>query len=129
VHEQPGDFFIREAEGVEHDGPVNAVRGHEDILADDVGVGGPEVLETRQAVAAIGKVTGKGDVVDERVKPDVGDVAGIEGQLDAPGEPLLGTGDREVAGELAHGVEEFRVAEAGEDELRVGLDEARSQSR
>ena len=37
-----------------------------------------------------------GDIVEERVEPDVGDVVLVERKLDAPGETALGTGNAEV---------------------------------
>jgi len=75
-------------------GPVDAVEAR-DLLADEVQVGGPVALELLllgvlllcgQIVAVLGPVADGGDVVGERVEPDIYDVLGVAGNRDAPGE-------------------------------------------
>ncbi len=46
VHEQGGHFLVGKAHGMQHGGPVHAVGGHQDILADDFAVRGPEFGES-----------------------------------------------------------------------------------
>ena len=73
-----------------HGGPPDAVE-LEDVLADQVVRGAPPRRE-RGGVAA---VAGHRQVVDERVVPDVEDVAAVPRHRHAPGE--RGAGDRDVA--------------------------------
>ena len=47
-----GHLRIAETESVEHDGPVNRMRRHQDVLADDVGVRGPQFSKFRQIFVA-----------------------------------------------------------------------------
>ena len=75
--------------GMEHAGPENAV-GLEDILGYQV-LAGPVLFVVRSVRPAE-----SGDIVEERVEPDVGDVVLVERKLDAPGETALGTGNAEV---------------------------------
>ena len=70
--------------------PVDRVEAH-DVLADDVQVRRPVAPERRLLV---GKADG-GDVVGERVDPDVHDVLFVAGHLDAPVEGRAR--DRQVA--------------------------------
>ena len=87
----------------------------DDLLADHVHVRGPILAE--ELVVFRGIAQG-GDVVGERVDPDIDDVLGIEGHLDAPIEG--GAGDAQVLQpreqEVLHhlvdaalGLDEFRV--------------------
>ena len=73
----------------------------EDVLADEVVRRGPEAFEARIR----GAVAGCGDVIGQRVEPDVGDVLRVEGQLDAPGQALFRPGDAQIAERLAGWVE------------------------
>ena len=87
-------------------------------------VGGPEFGEVRQTGIRRGLVAGEGDVVDERVEPDVGDEILVEGKLDAPLEAFLGAGDAEVdAGIAFQRVEQLGLAEGGDDDFGVVFDE------
>ena len=54
MDEQRGHFLIGEAERLQHDGPIDAVRGDEDVLADDV-ERWPEVIEPRRSEGAKGR--------------------------------------------------------------------------
>ena len=69
----------REAGRVQHNRPVDGMRRHEDVLADDVVRLAPDLRAVRH-----GRV-----VIDERIEPHVGDVARVERQRDAPLEALL----------------------------------------
>ena len=42
-------------------------------------------------------VTGKGNVINQRVEPDVGDEVRVKGEFNSPVETLLGAGDAEVS--------------------------------
>jgi hypothetical protein len=93
----------RETHGMQHAEPVDAVGGDQDVLADDVHralVGGPEP-EIRQSGIGRGVVSGEGDVVDERVEPDIGDEVGVEGDLDAPAQALFRAGNAQVGAGIA----------------------------
>ena len=74
----------------EHRRPDDRVEAH-DIFRDHVDVRRPEL-----AVIVVGAVVvaQRGDIVRERVDPDVDDVTGVEGDRDAPGE--RGAGDAEI---------------------------------
>ena len=61
-----------------------------DVLADDVHVRRPPPLELPVVLAK----ADRGDVVDQRVEPDVGDAARIVRQRDPPG--LARAADRDV---------------------------------
>lgn len=101
---------------MQHGGPVHAVGGHQDILADDFAVRGPEFGEFRQAAVRLRQVAGEGNVVDQGVKPDVGDEFGVEREFDSPGKAALGAGNAEVRVKV-NGVEHFRLAEGRKDKI------------
>ncbi len=111
VDEQVARQF--EVQGHEHDGPVDAVGGDEDVLADDLHVGRP-------AARALG--IGEGIVVGQRVEPDVGDVVFVEGQRDAPGQPLARARDAQVGQRLLERLEQLVAAEAGHDPVGMVLE-------
>ena len=67
-----------DAEGLEHAGPVDSVRGRQDVLADDMDVSGPESL-----------VGHCGVIIGQRIEPDVGDEGRVKGQFDAPGSATI----------------------------------------
>ena len=75
--------------GHQHRRPVDGVEP-QDVLADRVDVGGPH---PREPLGSVGVARG-GDVVRERVEPDVADVLRVPGQRDAPVERR--PADREV---------------------------------
>lgn len=58
----------------------------------------------------------KGNVVDQGVKPDVGDEFGVEREFDSPGKAALGAGNAEVRVKV-NGVEHFRLAEGRKDKI------------
>ena len=68
-----------------------------------------------------GIVADEADVVHQRVEPDVGDVVGIEGQLDAPAEARFRARDAEVAAQFLDGVEQLGLAEVGHDAVGMAL--------
>ena len=91
----------------------------EDVFADDVDVGGPEVV-------AVGGVDG-GSVVEEGVDPDVDAVGRIGGHLDAPVRVgrfgVYRAGDGDVLEALLEAAHDFVAAGGGEDEVGVCFDE------
>ena len=124
------DFFGEgETHGFEHDGPVNGVE-LEDILAEDLDVGGPEFgtgsLGGAVQGAGEGGITergGDGDVIGEGVEPDVGDERGVERDGDAPVEAGGGPGTAEVFERIVfEETEDFIAAIVGFDEIGVGFD-------
>ena len=65
--------------GHQHRGPVHRVEA-QDVLADEVVVGGPPLGEAR----VVGRVPDRGAVVEERVGPHVRDVLRVPGQRNTP---------------------------------------------
>ena len=125
MDEDPGDLVIGNAAGVEHDGPVDAVGRDEDILADDVGVAGPEVLPFRETRGFRGTVAEarEAGVIREGIEPDKRHVIVIEGKWNAPGEAGFRAGDAEVdAFAIAEGIDELRLAVRGKHHVRVRLE-------
>lgn len=116
VDEEGGHLLGLEAHGVEHAGPVDGVRGDEDVFSDDLEIGGPKGVEVGEVGAHGLLVSGEGDVVDKSVEPDVGHEIGIEGEGDTPGHAVLRAGDAEIgfAGAF-NGVEDFLLPEFGND--------------
>lgn len=88
VHQKPrvpeNVFGKGKIERHQKDGPVDGVKA-DDILADDMRVGGPVFFEQFAAVA-VGVVTESRDIVGQRVQPNVHDVAAVEGNGNAPAE-------------------------------------------
>ena len=72
----------------QHGGPVHGVRG-ENIFPDQMDIGGP--VTSRAGRLSLRGYSRAGDVIDQRVEPDVGDVVLIEGKFDAPGEARFGS--------------------------------------
>ena len=112
----------------EKGGPVDGVGG-EDVLADEVEVGGPPRVAGPDPVVGVGRRVGRdgaggGEVVNEGVHPDVGDVILREGQGDPPLEPGRRPGDGEVAQRLLQEAEDLVPPHLGEDPVRVVLDVA-----
>ena len=108
----------RDARGLEHGGPVDAV-GLQDVLGDEVlrhRPEGPEQLPVRVAERA--------HVVDQGVEPDVGDVLVVEGQRDPPREAGARPGDAEVLQRLAQEGQRLVPVPLRPDEVRVLLDVA-----
>ena len=83
--EEPGvaeDLFRqRQVEAHQEDRPVDGVEP-EDVLADDVQVGRPELFKLLGR--AVGVVADGGDIVVEGVQPDVDDMLRVEVNRDAP---------------------------------------------
>ena len=70
----------------------------------------------------ISKGGGNGDVIHQRIKPDVGDVIRVERQRDAPGKTCGRPGNAEVFESVVLEKAQHFVATIGRlDELRVGL--------
>ena len=91
----------------------------DDILANEVLCFRPKFLKVAFAFAFQ-----SADVVDQRVKPNVGDVTVVERKFDSPGKPALGTGDAEVLERLAQHSKHFVLISLGPDELRMRFDVA-----
>ena len=102
----------RQAEGQQHDRPDDAVEA-DDVLAHKVIDHGPVLVHLRlvRAVAA------RGEVVDERVEPDVDRVVLIAGNGDAPRH--AGAGDRLILQPHAQEADDFVVTHLRLD--RVGV--------
>ena len=109
-------FRQRQPQRHQKDGPIDGVEA-DDVFADDVHVGRPIFCKQR-ALLALRLVAEAGDVVGERVQPNVHDVAGIEVDGDAPGEggarhaQILQAGLQEVVDHLV-------FAREGQDEVGV----------
>ncbi len=82
-----------------------------DILADHMHIGRPEPAKT----CFIGPVTDGRDVVEHGVKPDIDRLAGVERNVDAPGEPFAG--DCDVLKLGLDKVDDLVAAALGLDEL------------
>lgn len=86
------------------------------VFADDFAVRGPELGKTGRPAVRLRQVAGEGNVVDQGVKPDVGDEFGVEREFDSPGKAALGAGNAEVRVKV-NGVEHFRLAEGRKDKI------------
>ena len=109
-------FGKRHPHAHEHRGPDDGVEA-DDLLADKVHVGGPELIVI--VVLLVHKAKRRA-VVEERVDPDVDNVAGVKVNGDAPGEARAGdaqvfkAGLDEVVDHLVHaggGLEKIGVLE------------------
>ena len=102
--------------GAEHGRPVDGVR-LEDILGD-------HVLGRRPGAGKVGRVrvADAGEVVDERVEPDIGDELVVKRQGDAPGEARGGPGNAQVLQWFAQEREHLVAVALRGDELRVAFD-------
>ena len=100
---------------MQHRGPEHAVR-LDDVLSDQVDARLPALLPARLV-----RIAATGQVVDQRIEPDITDVVGIERKFDAPGEALLRPGDAEILepAALAYHREDFVPVPLRLDEARV----------
>ena len=73
-------LWQRKLERHQHRRPDDRVEAH-DILRDHVGVGRPELVEV---VVLVIEIAQRGDIVGERVDPDIDDMLLVEGHGDAP---------------------------------------------
>ena len=110
----------REAGGEQEGGPVDAVEA-DDLLADEVEIGRPVFGEAGNVLGGIAAIADGGDVVDQRVEPDVDDVLRIVGDGNAPLE--AGARDGEVFEAAAHEAEDLVAAGFGFDRECAGFDE------
>ena len=102
---------------VEHDRPVDRMEAH-DLLAHQVHVRGPVLIEQRGIVAAVAQ---GGDVVGQRVDPDVDHVLGIEVHRHAPLEG--GAADAQILKARAQEVVQHLVGPRRRlDEVGMALD-------
>ena len=109
------DFGQRQPRGHQKRGPVDAVEAH-DLLADHVHVGGP-VLARTSWLSVVGAVAERGDVIGQRIEPDINHMLGIVGHRNAPVE--RGAADRKIAQAAAHKGNHFVAPRLRPDE--VGL--------
>ena len=107
----------RQAGRLEHGRPEHGVLA-QDVLADQVPGARPE-----RAVARVVRVAERGDVVDQRVAPDVGDVRVVPRQADAPWQPVARAGDRQVADRRAQQAEHLRPVAGRMDPAGVRFQE------
>lgn len=77
---------------------------------------GQSLAKSGRPLSGLRQVAGEGNVVDQGVKPDVGDEFGVERELDSPGKAALGAGNAEVRVKV-NGVEHFRLAEGRKDKI------------
>ena len=106
-------FRQRQARGHEKGRPIDGMKP-DDVLADDVHVGRPILLE--RFTVLIGKPDA-GDVVRQRVDPDIHDVLGIAGYRHAPIERCARHG--KILEPAAHEALHLVRPRLGSDELRV----------
>ena len=111
-----GDNAAREGqtEAEQDGGPGDSVEA-EDVFADELGGGGPEISDGLVGVAEDGKVVG------ESVDPDVHDLSVVARDGYTPSELLAGAGDGDVGGVLQK-TEDFLLTEFGEDGEFAGED-------
>ena len=93
--------------------PVNRVEPH-DILADDMNIGGPEFHIGFRGF--IGK-TGRGDIIGQRVQPDIHDMLVIARHRNAPIE--TGARNGQIRQPLFHEIHHFVAAIMRQDEIRI----------
>ena len=86
MNQQLRHLIIGKSHGVQHTGPVNSMGGNEDILADHMMITGPTTFKASPIIT----VFGEADVIDQGIKPDIGNKFRIKGQLDSPGQTTLG---------------------------------------
>ena len=91
-----------QADPFKHGRPVDRMGG-KDILADEMNRLRPEIGEG----ASFRAVTDGADIIDQCIEPDIGDIVGIKGNLNAPGKPLLRSGDTEIFQRGAEKAEDF----------------------
>ena len=91
--------------------PIDRVKAH-DVLADHMKIGGPQALEPR---LVIGKADG-GDVIGERIHPDIHHMLGIARHRHAPVEG--GARDRQVLKAGAHEARHLVQPLARQNEIR-----------
>jgi hypothetical protein len=130
-------FRQGEAHGFEHDRPIDRME-FENILADDVDVGGPKrnfLLEAgargertffeaeRFGDGGIAIRGGNRDVIHERVEPDIGDISRIERDRNSPGEARGGACDAEIFEFVVfEEAKDFVTAVGRDDEVRILFD-------
>src|SRR5438128_12380664 len=68
------------------------------------------------------EVLERAHVVEQRVEPDVGDVAVVERKLDPPGEAALRPRDAEIADRLAQERQDLPAISVGDDQVGLRLE-------
>ena len=119
VHQQPAvaedALGQRQIEGHQHGGPEDGVEA-EDLLAHHVQVGRPELVVVAVLLVAVAQ---RGDIVAQRIDPDVHGVLGVEGDGDAPLDG--GAGDAGILQALLDEGDHLVLPALGLDELGVLL--------
>ena len=102
--------------GFEHGGPVDAV-GLENILGDEMLADRPEAVES----FPIG-VIDAGQVIDQGIEPDIGDVVFVERQRNPPLQAAFGPGDAKVLQGFLQKSQHLVAVTLRADEVRILLD-------
>ena len=92
----------------------------QDVLADDMHIGGPQSAELLALlpVRLVGIIPDGGNIVDQRIQPDVSHVAGVKGHGDSPRKG--GTGHAQILQScLEEIVDHFLLAALRLDEVRM----------
>ena len=89
-----------------------------DILADQVMCLFPVFFETRLIFA----VADRGNIIDERIEPDIADIILVERQFDPPCKTRFRTRDAEIFERFLQEAERFICAVCGQNEIRMSLD-------
>ena len=125
MDEQAWQLVVREAAGMQHDRPVDTVRGDEYVLADDVHNPGtlPRFGKIRQAAGSGRGIaeTGEADVVRQGIEPDISHKIPIKRQLNPPRQAAFRPRDAQVHALAFHRFDELGQPVCGEDEFRVRL--------
>ncbi len=106
-----------QAHRLEHRRPVDRV-GRQDILADQLQRGRPPAAEA----LLVGPVADGGDIVHQRIEPDIRHESVVERQLDPPGQAAFRARDAEVVERIAQEPEGLVAPEVGLDEFRIRVD-------
>ena len=97
----------RDAGGEQEGGPIYAMEAN-DLFADHVQVGGPELGKAFLVLRGVAAVSDGGDVVTKSVEPDIDDVLGVVGDGYSPGETAARYG--EIAESAAQEGDDFVAA-------------------
>ena len=119
VHQQPAvakhALGQRQIQSHQHGGPQDGVEA-QDLLAHHVQVGGPELVVIVVGLVAVAQ---RGDIVAQRIDPDIHGVLGVKGNGDAPLD--RGAGNTGVLQALLDKGDHLVLPALGLDELGVLL--------
>src|SRR6201987_3755695 len=119
---QTRHLLVWKSHSVQHDRPINTVSGHHDIFADDVCPAWPQIREIRKVAAWIRLIASEGYIVEQRIKPNIGDVFVIKRELNTPEESLTRARDAEIAAQPVDSIKQFNLAKRRGYEIRMGVD-------